>query len=181
MYLKPRYEGLNELLRRMPDAQAILSGGPGYESVSGMVFFYQSKGGVLLVAQIQGLPQSGGSCPADIFGFHIHSGNACTGNAQDPFANSGAHYNPSNCPHPAHAGDLPPLFGCRGYAFLAFFTDRFSVKDVIGKTMIIHRKPDDFTTQPAGNAGAKIACGRIVADEASFCNAGVPPSTGRIP
>ena len=164
MYLKPRYEGLNGLLRHMPDAQAILSGGPGYESVNGMAFFYQSQGGVLLIVQMQGLPQSSGPCPADVFGFHIHAGETCTGNAQDPFADAGAHYNPKNCPHPAHAGDLPPLFGCRGYAFLAFFTDRFAVNDVIGKTMIVHRNPDDFTTQPSGNSGAKIACGRIVAD-----------------
>jgi Cu-Zn family superoxide dismutase len=164
VYLKPRYEGLNELLLHMPDAQAILKGGPGYETVSGMVFFYQAKGGALLVVQMQGLPQSGGSCPTDVFGFHIHAGSACTGNEKDPFANAGAHYNPKNCPHPAHAGDLPPLLGCRGYAFLAFFTDRFSVKEVIGKTMIVHRMPDDFTTQPSGNSGAKIACGQIVAD-----------------
>lgn len=165
MYLKPRYEGLNDLLRKAPDAQAVLSGGPGYESVSGIVFFYQAKGGVLLVAQMQGLPQSGGPCPADVFGFHIHTGSECTGNAQDSFANTGGHYNPGKCPHPAHAGDLPPLFGCNGYAFLLFFTNRFTVKEVIGKTVIVHRKPDDFTTQPAGNSGPKIACGKIVAGE----------------
>lgn len=165
MYLKPRYEGLNDLLRKAPDAQAVLSGGPGYESVSGIVFFYQAKGGVLLVAQMQGLPQSGGPCPADVFGFHIHTGSECTGNAQDPFANTGGHYNPGKCPHPAHAGDLPPLFGCNGYAFLLFFTNRFTVKEIIGKTVIVHRKPDDFTTQPSGNSGPKIACGKIVAGE----------------
>lgn len=165
MFLKPRYEGLNTLLRQTPDAQAILSGAPDYESVSGVVFFYQAKGGVLLVAQVQGLPQDGISCPADVFGFHIHAGSECTGNEQDPFANAGTHYNPGNCPHPAHAGDLPPLFGCAGYAFLSFFTNRFTVKEVTGKTMIIHRKPDDFTTQPSGNSGAKIACGKIIASE----------------
>lgn len=163
MYLKPRYEGLNKLLRRTPDAQAVVSGGPGYESVSGMVFFYEASGGVLVVAQMQGLPQSGGKCPADVFGFHIHAGTSCTGNAQDPFADAGAHLNPNDCPHPAHAGDLPPLFGCRGYAFLTFFTDRFSVGEIVGKTVIVHRRPDDFTTQPSGNSGAKIACGRIAA------------------
>lgn len=165
MYLKPRYEGLNKLLEQMPDAQAVMSGGPGYEPVGGMVFFYQSQGGVLVIAQMQGLPQSGGPCPSDVFGFHIHSGSACSGNAQDPFADVGTHFNPGNCPHPAHAGDLPPLFGCSGYAFLVFFTNRFSAKDIIGKTVIVHRKPDDFTTQPSGNSGEKIACGQIVSSE----------------
>ena len=40
-------------------------------------------------------------------------------------------------------------------------TDRFSINDVIGKTVIIHAKPDDFTTQPSGNSDGKIACGVI--------------------
>lgn len=162
MFLKPKYDGLTELLQHPPEAQAILNGAPGYESISGMVFFYQAKGGVLVVAQVQGLPQSKGDCPADIFAFHIHAGGSCTGNEKDPFANSGAHYNPKNCPHPAHAGDLLPLFGCRGYAFLMFFTNRFTAAEVVGRTVIVHRQPDDFTTQPSGNAGAKIACGPIV-------------------
>lgn len=42
-----------------------------------------------------------------------------------------------------------------------FLTDRFKVDDVIGRTVIIHDKPDDFTTQPSGNSGEKIACGII--------------------
>ena len=163
MFLKPHYNGLCDLLERTPDAQASLKGGPGYEAINGMAFFYKAQGGVLVAVQVQGLPHSEGSCPSDIFAFHIHAGSSCTGNENDPFADSGPHYNPNNCPHPAHTGDLPPLFGCRGYAFQIFFTDRFSVKEIIGRTMIIHKMPDDFTTQPSGNAGAKIACGQITA------------------
>jgi superoxide dismutase, Cu-Zn family len=166
VYVKPRYEGLNEILSKTPNAQAVVNGSPGYESIHGMVFFYEATGGVLVVAQVQGLPQSSGPCPSDVFGFHIHSGSECTGNEQDPFTNTGAHYNPEECPHPAHAGDLPPLFGCNGYAFLAFFTNRFTIRDILGKTILIHRNPDDFTTQPAGNSGAKIACGEITANQA---------------
>ena len=40
-------------------------------------------------------------------------------------------------------------------------TGRFHVGEVIGKTVILHADPDDFHTQPSGNAGAKIACGVI--------------------
>ena len=166
LYLKPKYDGLAALLRREPDAQAVLKGAPGYSSIIGMTFFYQADGGVLVVAQVQGLPKSSGSCPADVFAFHIHTGRVCAGNSEDPFAEAGPHFNPSGCPHPAHAGDLPPLFGCNGYAFLAVFTNRFTVKDVIGRTVIIHRSPDDFKTQPSGDAGAKIACGVIAAGTA---------------
>jgi Cu-Zn family superoxide dismutase len=79
----------------------------------------------------------------------------------DPFSEAMTHYNPNNCLHPFHAGDLPPLFGSRGYAFSVFLSDRFSLSDVLGKTVIIHGNPDDFTTQPSGNAGEKLACGVV--------------------
>ena len=41
------------------------------------------------------------------------------------------------------------------------FTDRFQPQDVVGRTVIIHDQPDDFTSQPSGNSGEKIACGEI--------------------
>lgn len=56
---------------------------------------------------------------------------------------------------------MPPLFSVNGNAFLCFMTNRFKIKEVLGKSVIIHSKPDDFTTQPSGNAGEKIACGMI--------------------
>ncbi|MBP3600475.1 MAG: superoxide dismutase family protein [Clostridia bacterium] len=56
---------------------------------------------------------------------------------------------------------MPPLFEVNGRAFSVFLTDRFSVPQILGKTVIIHALPDDFTTQPSGNAGEKIACGII--------------------
>ena len=56
---------------------------------------------------------------------------------------------------------MPPLFGNSGRAWLAFLTDRITVDEIIGKTVVIHSAPDDFTTQPSGNSGSKIACGAI--------------------
>ncbi len=149
------------LLRRTPDARAIVAGNPDYSSIHGSVSFYQTPDGVVLLAQIHGLPTGDGPCAPDIFGFHIHEGRSCSGSSEDPFADTGGHYNPKGCPHPAHAGDLPPLFGNRGNAFMAFLTDRFTVREVVGRTVVIHASPDDFTTQPSGNSGEKIACGRI--------------------
>ncbi len=157
--------GLNRLaglLRRSPDALAVLKGSAAYPEIRGTLSLYRAGGGVLLAAEVRGLPRGTGPCAVNIFGFHIHEGSSCTGNAEDPFANAGAHWNPEGCPHPAHAGDLPPLFGSRGYAFQTFYTERFTVEDVAGRVAIIHAQPDDFTTQPAGNSGAKIACGRIL-------------------
>ena len=58
-------------------------------------------------------------------------------------------------------GDLPPLLSCNGNAYMTVKTDRFKVKDIIGRTVIIHYRADDFRTQPSGDSGEKIACGII--------------------
>ena len=68
---------------------------------------------------------------------------------------------PEGCEHPHHAGDLPPLFGCGGDAYLSVLTDRFAVPDILGRTVVIHQDPDDFATHPSGHAGARIGCGVI--------------------
>lgn len=149
--------------RNFPAASAQIRGSAAFPDIYGTVRLRQLQNGVLLTAEIHGLPESSSRNPEQpaIFGFHIHSGSACTGTEADPFSNAGSHFNPGQTPHPSHAGDLPPLFGSHGYAYMAVFTDRFTVDEVLGHAIIIHRDPDDFTTQPAGNSGARIACGII--------------------
>ena len=147
------------LLRK--DAYAHIKGGKEYPNIDGEVIFKDTKKGVLVTAKINRLPKSNNSCRGRVFGFHIHEGYSCTGNKEDKFADSGMHYNPTNCPHPNHAGDLPPLIENNGYAYMSVLINKFKIKDIIGKTIIIHDKPDDFTSQPSGNAGTKIACGVI--------------------
>lgn len=149
------------ILRETPQALARIRGSEKYPDLKGIVTFYQTNVGVIVTTQISGLPKSTDVCSSPIFAFHIHEGERCTGNETDSFADALSHYNPDNCPHPYHAGDMPPLFGVNGFAFCIFLTDRFSVQDIIGKTVIIHSLPDDFTTQPSGNSGTKIACGII--------------------
>ncbi len=149
------------LIGRRPQAMARVRGSQAYPFIKGNIRFYQTAYGVLVVTELGGLPMSENDCESPIFAFHIHEGEGCTGNAADPFADAGMHYNPNDCPHPYHAGDLLPLLGANCYAFSAFLTDRFSVEEVVGRTVIIHSSLDDFSTQPSGNAGAKIACGVI--------------------
>lgn len=155
-----RFAGFLAALHRRPNAWAVISGSETHPGLSGVVRFYQTRCGVLVAAEVSGLPEAGEPCGSGVFGFHIHSGARCAGDGE-PFAAAQGHYNPGDCPHPAHAGDLPPLFANCGRAFQAFLTDRFTVREIIGKTVIIHAAPDDFTTQPAGNAGKRIACGEI--------------------
>lgn len=158
VYIPDRSRYFAAVLQQPPTACAVVSGGSAVPSVTGSVRFYQVPAGTLVAAQIFGLPASEGACDAKFFAFHIHEGTSCGGVG---FADTLGHYNPKGCEHPAHAGDLPPLLANNGYAFSVFLTDRFSVSEVLGKTVVIHRHLDDFTTQPSGNAGEKIACGRI--------------------
>lgn len=152
---------LETFLKKYPDAAAVIRGSGNYPKIKGETMFYETNRGVLIVSHITGLPQNVDKCKNSIFAFHIHRGENCTGTAADPFLNVLTHYNPNNCPHPYHAGDMPPLFGNNGEAFSAFVTNRFTINEIIGKTVVIHSNPDDFTSQPAGNSGTKIACGEI--------------------
>lgn len=151
----------NRRLSQPADAAALIRGSEQYPCVNGLVRFYAVPCGVLVRAEISGLPKGAGGCDSPVFAFHIHEGTACAGNEKDSFSEAKGHYNPDGCPHPYHAGDMPPLFGVNGRACLSFLTDRFTVREILGKTVIIHRMPDDFKTQPSGNAGEKIACGVI--------------------
>lgn len=155
-------------LRGRPQAQTSITGSESYPGITGWVRFYQTNEGVIVYAEVNGLPRSGQPCQERIFGFHIHQGTDCGGSGDEPFPNAMSHYNPGDCEHPYHAGDLPPLFGNNGLAVSAFLTDRFLVEDVIGKVVIVHDRPDDFTTQPSGNAGKKIACG-VIQRTPGFC------------
>lgn len=148
-------------IRTKPYAFAKIKGSNDYPCINGIVYFYKVQEGVLVSLQVNGLPVSDEICKKPIFAVHIHSGGSCSGNSTDPFADAMTHYNPNDCAHPYHAGDLPPIFGANGLGFSVFLTNRFSPKQIIGKTIIIHSAPDDFTTQPSGNSGTKIACGVI--------------------
>ena len=152
---------ISYLIKRRPDATARIHGSEDYPDINGAVTFYQAPFGVFVISSIKGLPSDQGEYGESILGFHIHEGKTCTGSGINAFADVGNHYNPDEFPHPYHAGDLPPLFAGNGYAWSAFLTRRFDINEIIDKTIIIHNGSDDFTSQPSGNSGDKIACGMI--------------------
>lgn len=156
--ITPRTVFTELLLRDRPDAAAWINGNAQNPDLSGMVkFYYTTYGGVLVEAQIFGLPDITIPGSANFYAMHIHESGDCS----DDFTHTGMHYNPQNTEHPRHVGDMPPLLGNQGYAFGVFYDKKFTIQEIIGKSVIIHEKPDDFTSQPSGNAGAKIGCGEI--------------------
>jgi len=135
-------------------------------NLKGTVWFKDVVGGVEVCVNVSGLPPyqpaRNGKQPVGPHGFHIHEfGNCSMHGPESPFQSAGEHWNPTNQPHGNHAADLPVLFSNGGIAIMCFFTNKFRVADVIGKSAIIHENPDDYRTQPAGNSGQRIGCGVI--------------------
>lgn len=150
-----------------PVATARFHGGPLARELTGTVIFKDVPGGTFVTVQVTGLPTYrpaiGNQPPIGPHGFHIHEYGSCdVGDPTNPFQAAGEHWNPTNQPHGNHAGDFPVLFSNNGRAWMSFFTDKFQVTDVVGRSVIIHESPDDYRTQPAGAARKRLSCGVIV-------------------
>lgn len=144
-----------------PGARAAMAPTAGNQA-SGTVTFAQHGERVRMVARLSGLP-------AGPHGFHIHEKGDCS--APDA-TSAGGHFNPTAKPHgnPAggehHAGDVPMLVAdASGNAVLdttlAGVTLGGGATGLVGRAVVVHKDADDFVSQPAGNSGARIACGVI--------------------
>jgi superoxide dismutase, Cu-Zn family len=129
----------------------------------GEATFEQVGNKVRVVAFVQGLS------PDREHGFHIHEVGDCS--APDGMSTKG-HFNPYGKPHghyqsgERHAGDLPAFkAGKDGRAKVDIELDTITVApgpaSIVGRGLIVHADPDDYKTQPTGNAGARIACAVI--------------------
>lgn len=150
-------------LRGGPAATATLAPTTG-NTTAGTVRFTQRGDRVLVSGTIQGLR------PHAEHGFHVHEKGDCS---SGDGMSAGGHYNPNDRPHGRHAagmhhaGDLPSLRAdAAGTVRFTFESASISVgpgvADVVGKGLIVHRDPDDYVTQPTGNAGPRLACAVIV-------------------
>jgi Cu-Zn family superoxide dismutase len=130
--------------------------------VSGTVTFTPAADGVQVHAEITGLTPGK-------HGFHVHEFGDCS--ATD-LSSAGGHFNPTNQPHAGpdaaarHEGDMGNVEADgSGNAKLDYVDHQISLandaKSAIGRSVVVHAKPDDLKTQPAGDSGARIACGVI--------------------
>ncbi|HQX92131.1 MAG TPA: superoxide dismutase family protein [Thermomonas sp.] len=112
----------------------------------------------------------GGLTPGSSHGFHIHEKGDCS--VADA-SSAGGHFNPAMQPHGRaghgahHAGDSDNLIAdANGVAHVDAQVDGVSLggsaaTDIVGRAIIVHAAQDDYSSQPAGNAGARVACGVI--------------------
>ncbi|TWO73057.1 superoxide dismutase family protein [Caenimonas sedimenti] len=145
-----------------PRAVAMLQATTG-NTTSGTVEFVQSGGKVMVSGEVRGLK------PGAEHGFHVHEKGDCS---SGDGMSTGGHFNPGGQPHGQHshgthhAGDLPSLRAdAAGVARFSFESSTIAVgsgmADVVGRGLIVHRDPDDYRTQPTGNAGPRLACAVI--------------------
>lgn len=150
---------LNYLSSHTPNAIAYIKGSRNFPNIDGKVEFFQTNSGVFVLADIKNLPINLNN--SNFYAMHIHNGESCEQDENGDFSKE-PHFNPNNTTHPNHAGDFPNLLSNNGTAYSIFLTDRFTVNEIIGKTVMIHANPDDYRTDPNGNSGTKIACGKII-------------------
>ena len=144
-------------------ATAIIKGTAPDSKITGDVTLTEEKGGLTVVAKVSNVPPGS-------HGFHIHA----IGNCGDMGKAAGGHFNPDKSMHglypkdgpmKAMAGDMGNIdVGADGTGAFSVFMSGLTLKDgkyaVNGLSVVLHEKTDDFS-QPAGNAGGRIACGII--------------------
>ena len=128
---------------------------------TGTVTFSQKADGMLVVADVKGL--SPGK-----HGFHIHEFGDCS---QLDGKSAGGHFNPTSKNHGGpesedrHVGDLGNLIanadGTAHYEWTDKLLSFSGPNSILGRAIIVHADEDDLTSQPTGNAGARLACGVI--------------------
>lgn len=135
--------------------------------VSGKLAFVSTDHGVHITGRISGLK------PNSTHGFHIHANGDC--GAPDA-SSAGGHFNPTQQPHghpesaPHHAGDIPnQQANADGVATVDVVAKGIELgtgsdNDVLGRAIIVHAQADDYTSQPSGASGARVACGVITRD-----------------
>ena len=133
--------------------------------VTGTATFSEKSGFVTFEAKLSGLKPG-------VHGIHIHEKADCS--AADA-ASAGGHWNPTHVKHGKwsdtehHKGDIGNFTAdYKGNATITLKTDEWCIgcgdvnKDILGKGLIVHANPDDYTTQPTGNAGGRVACSAII-------------------
>jgi Cu-Zn family superoxide dismutase len=150
----------HEQMPTVSKALAILQPTKG-STVRGVVTFEVVKNGVRVVASVTGLTPGK-------HGFHIHEFGDCS--SDDGMA-AGAHFNPTAMPHSMpmsdkrHVGDLGNIEADKdGNARLEYVDTQLKLTgstSILGRAVIVHQNEDDFSTQPTGNAGGRLACGVI--------------------
>jgi Cu-Zn family superoxide dismutase len=144
-------------------AVAVLASASG-SLVSGKVTVTPMGKGLHLTGEVGGLPAN------STHAFHVHEKGDCS--AVDA-SSAGPHFNPFNAVHGKtgsgahHAGDMNNLVAnAEGVATVNVHLEGVTlgggaVNDVATRALIVHAAPDDYSSQPAGNAGARVACGII--------------------
>lgn len=133
-------------------------------TATGSVSFVQRGDKVMVSGVVSGLKANAEH------GFHLHEKGDCS---SGDGMSAGGHFNPGKQPHGKHAGtahhagDLPSLkTDASGVAKFSFESAAISVgssaSNIVGRGLIVHRDPDDYTTQPTGNSGPRQACAVIV-------------------
>src|SRR5690606_1095208 len=133
-------------------------------NVSGTASFIEKNGKVTFTANLKGMTPG-------VHAIHIHEKAECSGD----FKSAGGHWNPTFIKHGKwgntthHKGDIGNFtVDASGNGTISLTTDEWCIgcndetKNIMGKSLIVHEKADDYVTQPTGDAGGRQACSAII-------------------
>ncbi len=134
-------------------------------TIKGTANFIEKNGEVTLIAKMNGLSPG-------VHAIHIHEKSDCS---SADGSSAGGHWNPTFKKHgkwgetECHKGDIGNFTAeANGNGTVKFSTSEWCIgcedetKNILNKSLIVHKAADDFTSQPAGNAGARQACSAII-------------------
>ena len=136
-------------------AYAELSGNSKYSDLTGLISFIQYPYYVEVSLFLENIPKN------QLIRFHIFEDTTCSEKSEDEFFDAKTHYTLDNSDCPDHTWDLPSIYSYDGKARMTFNTDKFLVKDIIGKTITLNENLDNFMSQLVSDAEDQIAYGEI--------------------
>lgn len=131
---------------------------------TGSATLTETEAGVLIELEVEGLP------PSQWVAFHIHEFGVC--DPHEDHETAGGHFNLDSrehgylAPTGPHAGDMPNQWVgedgvLRAHVFNSFVSFGDEGHGIVGRTLMIHAEGDDYVSQPAGEAGDRLACALI--------------------
>jgi Cu-Zn family superoxide dismutase len=162
----PEVEVITEEAKPIEKSMTVVLESKSGSQALGKAYITEKDGKVLFEAKIAGLKPG-------MHAIHLHEKADCS--AEDA-TSSGGHWNPTFEAHGKwgaaegyHRGDIGNFeVGEEGIGVVYFETDQWCIgcgdetKDILGKAIIVHEGTDDFTSQPSGNAGARVSCGGVI-------------------
>lgn len=172
---------MDDIVESVEDASESVKGHLTKDRAKTIIVAMEAKSGTKTTGEAQFTEKDGivrmeakfGNLTPGVHAIHLHEKADCS---SDDGMSTGGHWNPTHEKHGKwgdaegyHKGDIGNFEADEnGDGYILFETDEWCIgcgdetKDIMGKSVIVHESPDDFVSQPTGDAGGRVSCGGII-------------------